>query len=935
MTSHGVLRSMIWKDYRELRAFWIATLMLAVALQTIVGIMTTRLGMASYTLIPMLAWALVTPALYALGCAAMMFAGEHESGMYHFLRALPVDPVRLLVGRTVFVLASTLLMLAATCGSFVVVNRALAVGAGDVAVVFGCFAIVPLELFVYGVLFSLASRRPLAALLLGATFGAGMPMWIAMEFQMAAAPRETAADWWPPLLAVRLVVIALIAAIDVWLAARWFRDDGVLWGRRRQLLRAGMAVNALADSDRSSSRTTRSTFEFSRLLWQQSRQSWRLAVLFIPATLVAAALCVAAMGSLVGRGPHEPLVLLLVPLAGACVFRADWQGDRYRFLAECGASPGRVWLTRQLVWFGLSVLILVITMVLFAVARFEPIGRSMSNGEDIRLFFLLISPVVMLAAYACGQFCSIYARSSIVAGMASYGLLLSLLAWTSVIMALRVNWLWSVLPIPFALLVATRLRIRDWMLGRTDWRARLRAAMVPVVPIATILVAVPLHRVYSVPGESPKFPPEVLSRQPTPEELATARMYAEAYQTYVPLVQEDDEKECREASASRLWERGSSEGTASFERPPVPAKFAARLKANRKTIDATVRASRRPTCLLWSAFSHDLDNSALDADSVECLGTLLVIDAKHLTTTGKLDKALDRYLAAVRVANHLYQSGAMREGSLLYDLAEWGLLCWAAAPDQTAERIDRALKEFTSIQTPPPSLAHVVARHWRASRKQLAEIDSRRCPRQSTDNPVDDWAPLAQAAALQWLPWERTRACRIIDYLACVELEDVHLFQTALNKNCPGDVGFNDAKMCAVDALLASAHLPGRDYPMEIGYWIGDTLLNLTRDRAFRLQMALAAWRRAHGEVPESLDELVGTYLDAVPIDPYTGRPFRYYPQGLPERKEEPMDMMGPPGAASPPPPESHGPLVWSPLTSLGLGEPSLQYSCGKIFPVP
>ena len=29
-----------------------------------------------------------------------------------------------------------------------------------------------------------------------------------------------------------------------------------------------------------------------------------------------------------------------------------------------------------------------------------------------------------------------------------------------------VNWLWSVLPIPIALLAATRLRTRDWLLER-------------------------------------------------------------------------------------------------------------------------------------------------------------------------------------------------------------------------------------------------------------------------------------------------------------------------------------------------------------------------------------------------------------------------------------------------------------------------------------
>ncbi len=47
---------------------------------------------------------------------------------------------------------------------------------------------------------------------------------------------------------------------------------------------------------------------------------------------------------------------------------------------------------------------------------------------------------------------------------------------------------------------------------------------------------------------------------------------------------------------------------------------------------------------------------------------------------------------------------------------------------------------------------------------------------------------------------------------------------------------------------------------------------------AARTAIALSAYRRDRGEYPLLLTELVGTYLDEVPLDPYDGHPLRYIP---------------------------------------------------------
>jgi hypothetical protein len=56
--------------------------------------------------------------------------------------------------------------------------------------------------------------------------------------------------------------------------------------------------------------------------------------------------------------------------------------------------------------------------------------------------------------------------------------------------------------------------------------------------------------------------------------------------------------------------------------------------------------------------------------------------------------------------------------------------------------------------------------------------------------------------------------------------------------------------------------------------------------RITRLVLALEAWRLEHGQLPENLELLAGPgsahYFRQLPVDPTTGKPFRYFPKGIP-----------------------------------------------------
>jgi hypothetical protein len=65
--------------------------------------------------------------------------------------------------------------------------------------------------------------------------------------------------------------------------------------------------------------------------------------------------------------------------------------------------------------------------------------------------------------------------------------------------------------------------------------------------------------------------------------------------------------------------------------------------------------------------------------------------------------------------------------------------------------------------------------------------------------------------------------------------------------------------------------------------WIGRIQVREETDyRATVIVMALNAWKAEHGELPDRLEQLVGSELDRLPLDPLFALPFQYYPRGTP-----------------------------------------------------
>jgi len=714
-----------------------------------------------------------------------------------------------------------------------------------------CFTSV--EVFVWAMFVSLLLRRSLNLAILVVALvsfvvhvaGAGtMPLERALLIQTL----------YRSVLPLRAPMVAVVALADLLLA---YRRRGETTVRARPVARTLPAAEVPR-------RTA-----LGRLFWQQWRQSVRmmaaLSVLLVPLLLTV----ILQWGQ---RGPFDELriavvaVLALagVPLTGACVFLADQRGHGVRFFAEHGIRPGDVWLSRHLVW--MAVLLPWTVLLLIAILLFlDPPARQPQHAAVILGYGFGLA----ILAYAGGQLCSMFLRSGILAGF--FGLVLGgvLFGWAGLMWFLQVPWIWSVLPIPAALLAATWLRAPGWLLERNTLRAWLRPALALILPAAAVLAAVPLYRVYDIPAVDPGFSPEEFARRATAEETATVEMYREAAFMYVPI-------------SARKLPSGADEETA----PPEPeeernAREKAWIEANEEVIALTVKASRRPACDFFDPLSDPSKAEVLRGCA--SLSDVLLASAGLLQSEGKLDAAWQRYLAALRVSLHLRHRGGAWFGPDIADSVEGDvydhLPTWAAHPDQTPEGIEAVIRQLEKLTQHVPSRSDGFKCDYLWARRVISgdpvalaqELDIRRRR--------EFWAALA----VQWLPWERARALRGLNLMTARDLKSFLDVESAILREAsfafPDDPREKQEWLALMRStpLLAALHYSPRSWA-----YTRDLASMTTRRRAVHLLLALQAWKIEHGELPKTLDELVGPYLERLPLDPYAAEPFRYFRQGLP-----------------------------------------------------
>lgn len=880
----------VWKEYRQQRALWFAVLVLAAVLQLV--FLMIQLLKQTPALRPegafdlaagLFSIAMAAPVLYMLGCGAILFAGERENETFPFLQALPISSSRLFAAKVTYAaLSLSALMPAVWLTAWAMSKGALPEVDLHIKLWLGGL-VACLEVFVWATLFSLIWHQVLpAAAAAGATAGATAAF--VMATTSAFARRNLFDEFWTT-IPFRLSILLLVGAVVTYVGRRCLSDHVFAQrGPRPGALSLGSRIAA-------SFTVPSSIRSFSHLVWLELRQSW---------LLLSVLLLGYALLSLVTWADTEVTWMTWLPalasLSGACVFWSDKQRSRFRYFAEHGINPHWLWTSRMLVWGGSLAVVSILAVITFRLTRHynAPIAAEWLG--------------LVVLTFAAGQLGTTFTRSGIVGVFV--GLIATLLvgAWAGLVHALAAPMWLALAPLPFVFLFATWLHAPAWIAEHAGWRVRLRTSASLAVPLIAIWLATSAYRGYEVPLSALPMDVSEIRRGDTPEARTTWQMYEEA------------EALLKNSPASSADET-----------------INARLTADRQQgLQLFLDASARPACR-----SPDMLALALSGFDGRALGQAVLDAAQRLDEQGELDRSLELRFAILAFAGHLYQQPQtvyQLLGTELEHSVGESLTVWAAHKPQETTRIRAALSKLAQWQQAVHPRFEIGIVGDRELSLQFARMSSQAW-QQYYGMEHEQFVFLR---LLTWLlPWEQQRAERVVDALATQQIHDVHVVERALANN--GVLKLNQATSLPSISERGTAEsrvqlATWRRTTFQVPILTTDALAtrNLydheTLRRVVRLQLALLAWRAEHGELPQTLQELIGHGLDVMPLDPYTGTPFHFHREGFPIYEDSAEGMAGMSSEFLGVPEEEpkvighEPPFLWSPGANLHYSEVTGQY---------
>ncbi len=847
------LGHLLWKEYRAIRAFWLALIVLSVGLQYAAAelFQDPRLIVLNV--------ALATPVFFALGCIGTAFALEKEEGTYDWLRASPATDGQVFFAKLALCAFGAVTMYAVLWpGAMWLTSWRLPEGPQW----HGMLALWPLaavEAIAWGMFFSLRSERPLPAIILAMVV-------TSLVVHLAAMPHETTTFSFGRYLSavpLRLAIILPVLAIDVYLGLRWLQGEKVQVTPRRTKVMPDIAqpvTRAAQRLDTTGHLHLRDRgMLLGHLLWQHGRQSWRLMVLMVTLQIVVTFLAKIS-GLAVNNFPPVIPLIAFAGLMGASVFLPDQERRGYRFFVEHNVPPRYVWLTRLVPWFLVATFSTLLAGVVWLgpsgpidslLSVFDLRGDAATRTRQLREFGLaayvsFVSLSAATLAFAGGQWISMMVRSGLLAGFFTLLLSAALTLWVAACFAMQLSWVYFVVPVPVIFIFATWLRAPDWISENVTWHGRFKAAAAVILPALVLLAAAPIVRVNQVPKVFPGFYEAAYLSEISPEALAAGKLYARANE------------------ALFMGDGGQ------------------------KSLDLVLEASAAPHVVLANPAT------LVDWPAVwdESLISLVNQSARRLAAAGQLDQALDRQLTAFKVTSDLashapfLHSASYRPDTAVLeaftDLSEWG-----AHESQTQARIVSAIERLQSVSVNVLHAEDSIKSNFILCQRYIDGDDRLASTLLGPKSPLI----FSRALVARFLPWEAYRELRALNLQVADRLATTARLQSQLR------AGEHRVEVFGGDLQYLVYLNEYQPTPFELsprfGNWANAVQRRLmlfeTYRRSTLIILACQAYRLQHGELPHSLDELIGDpvsgngYFEALPVDPYTGRSYVYFREGLPK----------------------------------------------------
>lgn len=809
----------LWKEYRTLRGMWLAVLGLGGVVQALLVLFA-----APNADVPSITFgtALATTVLYAVGASAVLFAVEHEDETYGFLTGLPATWVPLYVGKLSVALGTSFALAAALIVTGAVIAGGRLPSATNAQLNLGLFGVGIFEAIVWGTLFSLLMKRPIAAVLCAIAVGS-----VAVHFAVNyAAPNGTAAlnlQSYATAIPYRLMIVFAVLACSALVARRWLiignrpLPGGV--AQRIPFRPSAWIANVTQVFSRSTGRDSAPAQSLSRrgtltrLLWHAWRENWKMLLMPFAVAIFLYVAVIALGGTIIGTEfatvVCAAIAFLLPTLYGAMAFGADQRRGKYRFLAEHAASPRYVWLSRHVVWLGSLVGISLIVAVAASLAGVltlhyttgQRISYDFYRGYEstttsarqlhVLLNLLLLCSVLSslgaLTAYALGQICSMLLRSEILAAFLAVVLSVVLSAWVAVIWVWELEPLLCLLPLFAGFMLATWLRAPDWLTDRKSLRSWWKPAVAIVAPIALLALFLPeMRRLPALPRESIGMPIRLnaghYSRGNTPAARETAKMYEKAAQLWT---------EAQGSDILHRWQQRKYYGEDKFGNSRIDESKMTMMeqieyrqalqeqqeklnRARQQVNDIIIEGSRRPSCRFdvdWSAEPTALSDVGVNNKQREAwatvfsqfLGVLQLIQNVPFEDLPPAE-AVEFQLAGLRMLDHLRQGQPtdVANGVLGVEMSFLErIVGWASRDSVPTEQLQEFLKDLQNYfaDNPIDPKATFDTDASIVRRVLVGEIP----PATLAAHPENQVIYLAFLA--NELPWERERALKALDQI--------------------------------------------------------------------------------------------------------------------------------------------------------------------------
>ncbi len=538
--------AILWKEYRQQIPMGVALFVIVVTAQILTLLMVffnPRIAQ-DFSAAPFLIIAVVVSAVYSASSAAIVFCNEHEEKTYPFLRNLPIPRGTLLAGKLAWTFGSSLAFLLITLlesGLLALLFTQVQINISPGEAIYPIIWI-PLGCVVFpicwGLFWTPLLRSQLHALL--ASFvSASVSFWgvfFSLQYLLGKYIRYTNVyiegsnqqEFVSYFGLATFVVVTLLAGIAGVVCGYYWFD---IWRDKRNRfadfrLASEETAEALAAHYKiAKTAVPKKRGEFLSLCDQAYRQHRTIFLTTIGMGVITwlVFFLVVALGETrlprlsqnannylgIFVGCWIGVLFIMSYVYCGTVFSAD-QKTQGAFLAERGVSPGKIWWSRVLTFAVpyLAVVFVGILTLLIASFYFE-----MKKDDFLRwlvaggMYLVWTTPQLFV-----GIFVSLFVRSPVVSIVATAGLNYALMIWGTLMWLYLGVWtyldgvnlgiptlVWSTAPLILAFVVASRLRIDDWLRGRTVRNSRRPVGLTVFGTFAAICVVIPFYRVYTIP----------------------------------------------------------------------------------------------------------------------------------------------------------------------------------------------------------------------------------------------------------------------------------------------------------------------------------------------------------------------------------------------------------------------------------------------------